>query len=43
MNAIVKAELHDLVDRLDDDDLATARRLLAALVDDDPVGLVHGR
>jgi hypothetical protein len=39
MATITRERLHQLVDALDDDEIATAGRLLAALVDDDPVGL----
>lgn len=39
MATVTRDRLHQLVDALDDDEIATAGRLLTALVDDDLVGL----
>lgn len=39
MATVTRDRLHQLVDALDGDEIATAGRLLTALVDDDLVGL----
>jgi hypothetical protein len=39
MSTVTKDDLHRLIDTLPDEDLDRAGQLLAALVDDDPVGI----
>jgi predicted transcriptional regulator len=39
MAAVTRDRLHELIDALGEDDIDIAGRVLAALVDDDPVGL----